>query len=348
MEDLKCRPHIDNLPKDHVTRYKAVPKTRIATIMQKQDKWLIIGDDYPAQITERMRLLSERPDYYLDHLPGSEIAAAEIELRDAVVDYMTSTYSDYFYRNGNSVVCRLTGISIRLNEADPRVVVALMAAEDFGILLPSDKPDITGEKNYRLSSGILIQPSGWSLTSKFNIEAPYDETAHQLSLDNARLGKTSYEIHTSRVSHYAKHFADKVERFYRNMNPGVNFWRRNWGPYRTAQLSLHPDLPRAEKDLQTPEDWRSHGVIRSEHEGFMKLPGSKAVIFSIRTFLWKVSDIEKNKEALEALVTAYDNLSPEMYDYRRDRLDSFGRYIDSVRHRIAPVPWAEQDRLEQA
>jgi hypothetical protein len=52
----------------------------------------------------------------------------------------------------------------------------------------------------------------------------------------------------------------------------------------------------------------------------MILPTSKGVVFSIRTFLWKVSDIEKNPEALTSLITAYDNLSPEMAEYRSHSL----------------------------
>ena len=336
-----CQRHIHNLSGDHITHYKAVPKTRIATILPKNEKWLIVGDDYPAQIAERLKLLEARADYYLARMPGSEVAAAEVELRDAVMDYMTCTYPDYFYRNGRSVVCRLSGITVKLDEADPLVAIGLMAAEDMCILLPSDIPDISGQKNHRLSSGVLIQPSGWSLVSKFNMAAPHDEAAAQASRDNARLGKTSFEIHTSRVSHYANHFADKVERFYKNMNPSVNFWRRKWGPYQTGQFSLHPDLPRDDMDLQTADDWRAHGFIRSEHESFIKLPGTGGVIFTIRTFLWPVAEIEKNPEALAALVTAFDNLSPEMYAYRADRFDTFKNYIQSVRHLVpaaAPAP----------
>lgn len=342
-DENRCDRHVHNLPPKSIERYTAVPKTRMVTGSRAQDKWLIIEEDYPAQMAERLKLLEARADYYIDRLPGPAVAAAEIELRERVVDYMTATYPDYFYRNGRSVTCRLTGITVRIDDADPLVTIGLMAAEDFGILLPSDAPDTTGQKNYRLSSGVLIQPSGWSLTSKFNVEAqPYDAAAHQLSLDNARLGKTSYEIHTSRVSHYAKFFADKVERFYHNMNTDMYFWRRNWGPYKTGQFSLHPDLPRDERAIETPQEWRDHGYIRSEHEGFVKLPHSKAVVFSIRTFLWKVADIEAKPEAVKALITAYDNLSPEMYEYRADRLASFGGYLDGQRARFdMPEPAAE-------
>lgn len=330
LDENKCKPHIDHLPKDHITRYKAVPRTVMVTGAKPEDKWLVIADDYPAQMAERLRLLNERADYYIDRLPGPEVAAAEIELRDRVVAYLTKTYPDYFYRNGNSVVCRLSGISVRLDEADPLVAIGVLAAEDFCLMMPSDMPDITGEKNYRLSSGVLVQPSGWSLASKFDTSKPFAIADLHTSFENARLGKTSYEIHVARVAHYAKNFAPKVETYFKRMEPDIRFWRRNWGPYRTGQLSLHPDLPRPEPDLQTPQDWRDHGYIRSEHEGLVKLWKDGPVAFSIRTFLWKVSDIEKNPEALAALIKAYDNLSPEMYDYRRDRLESFGKYLDAV------------------
>jgi hypothetical protein len=82
-----------------------------------------------------------------------------------------------------------------------------------------------------------------------------------------------------------------------------------------------------------PEHWAQYGHVRSEHETFTKLPQTGAIVFTIKTYLWKLSELVQDAQALEALIVADDNLAPTMFDYRADSLPSFRQFL--ARHRRA-------------
>jgi hypothetical protein len=325
------------LAADHMVRFRVVPKTVMINQWQDDLDWIIIDETYPKQVARRLELLQQRQGMLIDRLPGAEVIAAERELRDTVVDYLFTRYPDYFRREGDVVLSLLTGLAIDVGPegADPLVAVALLASEDMLILLPQQHGP-QGDSAYMLKAGALLFPNDWALRSHFNQPQPAAgeavareawERAKQKSQKSARLGKTPYEIHDGHVSHYMEHFADRVDRFFSQMKPGMRAWRRNWGMRLTDELSLHSDLLPASLPKLTADNWERYGYLRSEHEAFIKLPRSGAVIFSIKTYLWKLSELVKNPVALEALHTANANLAPKMFEYREESLPTFREFL---------------------
>ena len=325
------------LATDHMQRYRAVPKTVMINQWREDMDWIIIDETYPAQIARRLALLQDRQAMLIDRLPEPAVYAAELELRDTVVEYLFQRYPDYFRREGDRVLSLLTGLAIDIGPdgADPLVAVALLASEDMLILLPA-KHGPQGDSAYMLKAGALLFPNDWALRSHFNLPRPEEgdaqavqawEQAKSKSLKSARLGKTPYEIHDGHVSHYMEHFASRVDMFFSQMRPGMRAWRRNWGMRLTDELCLHSDLPPPSLPQPTADNWERHGYLRSEHEVFIKLPASGAVIFSIKTYLWKLSELVKNRAALEALQTANANLAPKMFEYREESLPTFREFL---------------------
>ena len=231
----------------------------------------------------------------------------------------------------------LTGLAVDVGPqgADPLVAIACLASEDMLLLLPEQH----GPHNritYFLKSGALLFPNDWSLRSHFNRPEPESmhlaaleewRAAKYTSLKAARLGKSPYEIHDGHVSHYMQHFAARVDMFFARMEPGMRTWRRNWGPRMTDELFLHSDMLPENLPPLTPENWEKYGYLRSEHETFTKMPNSGAVIFTIKTFLWKLSELVKNPAALHALLVANDNLAATMFEYRAESLPSFREFL---------------------
>jgi hypothetical protein len=328
------------LATDHMLRFRAVPKTVMINQWQDDLDWVIIDETYTKQIARRLELLQERQRMLIDRLPVEEVAAAERELRDTVVDYLLTRYPRYFRREGDVVLSLLTGLAIDVGNqgADPLVAVALLASEDMLILLPSQHgTQGQGDSAYMLKAGALLFPNDWALRSHFSQPRPCAEDgaamdawerAKKKSEKSARLGKTPYEIHEGHVSHYMEHFADRVDRFFSQMKPGMRAWRRNWGMRLTNEPCLHSDLLPALLPEPTADNWERYGYLRSEHEVFTKLPVSGAVIFSIKTYLWKLSELVKEPLALEALQTANANLAPKMFDYRQESLPTFREFLE--------------------
>lgn len=332
-----------SLRSDDLERFRAVPRTVMINQWQPDLDWLIVDRTYPVQMQRRLQLLNSRLPMVIDRLPGEAVQQAETELRDTVIDYLLSTYPDYFRRDGNLVDCLLTGISVDTgkNGADPLVAVALLASEDMLLLLPQPRA-ASDTPSYVLQSGALLFPNDWSLRSHFNVPQPADgpeqlrawQEARQRSERAARLGKTPYDIHDGHVAHYIEHFAARVDLFFHKMEPGMRTWRRNWGPRITDELFLHSDALPATLPAMTPDNWAHSGYLRSEHECFVKLPRSGAVIFTIKTFLWKLSELVQNPVALQALLTASDNLTPGMFAYRAESLPSFRQFLERYRPAI--------------
>ncbi|MGV3740761.1 MAG: heme-dependent oxidative N-demethylase family protein [Burkholderiaceae bacterium] len=327
----------DGLRADDMERYTVVPRTVMINQWPEDLNWLLVDSTYPQQIARRLELLTRHGDMVIDRLPGKEVATAEIELRDMVADYLLSTYPAYFRREGDLVLCPLTGIAVDTGPqgADPMLAVALLASEDMLLLLPERRSDAE-QAHYVLKSGALCFPNDWSLRSHFNLPQPADgdaacleawHKARRKSMKAARLGKTPYEIHDGHVSHYMQHFAARVDLFFAKMEPGMRTWRRNWGMRLSSELFLHADMLPADLPAPTAHNWEQYGYLRSEHETFTKLPHSQAVVFSIKTFLWKLSELVRNPVALNALLVANENLAPTMIEYRADSFPSFREFL---------------------
>lgn len=331
----------ETLRADDMARFAAVPKTVMINQWPQDLDWIIIDRTYPAQIERRHELLRTRLDMVIDRLPTDAVRAAEYELRDTVVDYLLQTYPLYFRREGELVLSPLTGLAIDVGPGgtDPLVATALLASEDMLLLLPEARGP-NAESVYILKAGALLFPNDWSLRSHFALPRPDAQDAAALiewesakarSLKAARLGKSPYEIHAGHVAHYVQHFASRADLFFERMEAGMRTWRRNWGPRLTEELFLHSDALPAALPALTAQNWAEHGYLRSEHEAFAKLPRSGAVAFSIKTYLWKLSELAGNDAGMRALLAADANLAPGMVDYRADAMPSFRAFLDAYR-----------------
>lgn len=337
-----------SLRDDDMVRFRAVPRTVMINAWEADLEWLLVDRTYPAQIRYRHQLLLTRPEFVIDRLAGDAVRQAELELRNEVVAYLLKIYPAYFQRDGDLILSPLAGIAIDVGPhgADPLVAVALLASEDMLLLLPAQRQDTAA---YVLQSGALLFPNGWSLRSRFDDPLPQgDPTVPSVSAALAewherrrrserasRLGKTPYEIHDGHVRHYIEQFAGRVDRFFTQMQPGMRTWRRNWGMKPDGELFLHPDVRREPGAALSADDWAALGYLRSEHETFAKLPHSSAIVFGIKTYLWKLSDLVINPVALEALLAASDNLAPAMAEYRAESLPAFREFLE--RHRPQPM-----------
>jgi hypothetical protein len=330
----------------HMREKLPVPKTvMINTYPQNDPSWLEIDATYPDQIRRRFEILSSRPNWVIARQDEPEVSAAEYELRDRVVNWLTTQHPQAFVKAGHHVACKLTGMVVDVgpNGADPMAAVAMLAAEDMLLMVP-EKDKITEQVSYRLKSGALLFPNGWSLRSHFSQPRPpilqrelrvrWNE-AQQESLAAARLGKSTREIHAGRVAQYENHFADKVERMFAMMAADRVTWRRNWGMQLGTELFLHPDSSLVSDVAYTTANVWRHGHVRSEHETLVKLPQSGAIVFGIKTYQWPLQEMLADLVVFNALATAHDNLTPEMRAYREISMPIIGELIAAKRASLA-------------
>ena len=140
---------------------------------------------------------------------------------------------------------------------------------------------------YRLSAAVLCFPNRWKLQEK--------------------MGRTVTEIHQP-VPEYGERASVGVDRFLKKLRPLRAFERSNWGIVLSPAL-YHPDLadPIKRGDL-------SRSFLRVETQGFLKLPETKAVIFSIRTSVVPWRDLPCEKQ--NAIAREAHALSSEWQTYK--------------------------------
>ena len=317
------------LPGDHMQRLLPPPQTVLMNAYAAGDpSWLRIDSTYPEQIRQRLELLEARCTWVVDRLESDTVSLAEAELRDRVVQWLTTEHPRAFTREGNRVACHLTGVAVDVGPqgAHPMVAVAALATEDFLLMLPAET-DALGQVGYRLMSGALLFPNGWSLRSCFDRPDPGPDSPalraqwerdRQLSRDRARLGRSTREIHEGVVPQYEAHLATKVDRAFHAMRPERVVWRRNWGPHLSPRLFRHADALDMVPPM-TPERLLEQGFIRSEHQTLVKLPSSGAIAFGLKTYLWPMRDMLADPQVRGALEAAVAGTWPETREYSQGR-----------------------------
>ena len=214
--------------------------------------WLIVDDAFAAQMAERTRLLRAHRDAVVMADPGA--APAVREMLSEVLAHLP----DGFRREGAAVV-RPDGVRVALDDEDPLGTLTQLVQEDFVLL------EKRGGDEHVLTAAILCFPAQWSLAEKF---------MRPLSI-----------IHDP-VPHYDDGIARRVQRLFDGLQVGRPIWRYNTLHHRDPTLfqPTRPDYPKWQ-DVETP-------YFRTERQVLVRLPVTRAVVFSIHTFVLKSENVD--------------------------------------------------------
>lgn len=207
--------------------------------------WLAWDAAAPAQMAERARLIAEHPGAVMWSEDGSEDALGE--LLDTVIEAALATGR---WQQQGERIRRPDGVRVALDDADPLATLGRTFAEDFVLLQERDG-------GYRLTAAVLCFPAGWRL----------DEKA----------GLALAGIHAP-VDVYDDGIARRVDRLFDGLRPGRPIWRAN------ALAYDDPALFQPEKSDGNGHEGRGR-FLRCERQCLMRLPRTKAVVFSIHTML---------------------------------------------------------------
>jgi hypothetical protein len=146
---------------------------------------------------------------------------------------------------------RPDGVTVPLDPAQPLLTLGRLVQEDLCLL------QAQGEE-YRLTGAILCFPASWSLQQK--------------------LGRPMTGIHEP-VDVYNPDIARRVNRLFDAIRPEQPLWRMNYLTY--DDHVLHQPRQEGEKRPQ-PTD---HVYIRCERQCLVRLPVTRAVVFTIHTYV---------------------------------------------------------------
>ncbi|AFO91570.1 DUF3445 domain-containing protein [Phaeobacter inhibens] len=206
--------------------------------------WLHFDEACAGQMAERERLLQQCRSQVLYCAPEAMPAASE--LLEAV---LAQLYPD----TARTHVVRPDGVEVALDWEDPLGTLGRIAQQDFCIL---EKPE--GAQEHVLTGAILCFPANWTLAEK--------------------AGRPLIAIHAP-VDSYDSGIAARVQRLFDGVQVGRPMWRFNALWY--ADATLHQPR-RASGDRPRPGA-ETADYMRSERQTILRLPQSRAVVFSIHT-----------------------------------------------------------------
>ncbi|MFT4151196.1 MAG: DUF3445 domain-containing protein [Paracoccaceae bacterium] len=238
-----------------------LPHTRRMPGTQPMDPadWLRVDDAYAGQMALRDRLIAERLPLVHGVTPQGRAAADELYAKVMAEELPRLGFS----RDGDCVT-RPDGVTVLLDAAQPLVTLGRLFQNDFCIM------EEDGQGEHLLSAAILCFPAGWTLAEK--------------------LGRPMMRIHQP-VAKYDADIGRRVQRLLDGLQPGRAIWRAN------AHHSRAPLFNPLAEDHGKDMDEGAMPWIRSERQCLLRLPDTRAIVFSIHTYLVRIEDLTPEQAA---------------------------------------------------
>ncbi|WP_406720941.1 DUF3445 domain-containing protein [Thioclava litoralis] len=211
------------------------------------EDWLEVDDAYAAQMALREDLIAHHEDQVHALLPQAGLAAQE--LLAMVLRLLPA--KGYRVEAGH-VICP-DGRLVTPDPDAPLLTLGRLTQNDFCLMQNGMQNGPEGE--HILTGAILCFPAGWSLVEK--------------------IGHPMRRIHRP-VAIYTEDLAKRVQRLLDGVQPGRALMRGTASRTGQPLFDSRPEALRGQVNPQRP-------LIRVERQGLVRLPQSRAVVFSIHT-----------------------------------------------------------------
>lgn len=166
---------------------------------------------------------------------------------------LLDTVLDLAFAGARDRVTRADGAQVVVDYDDPLGTLGHLVQDDLCILQKSGDEHV-------LTGAVLCFPSHWTLSEKFM--------------------RPLVGIHDN-VDKYDDGIAKRVQRLFDGVQVGRPLWRFNAGWYADATLYQ----PLSVHDRRVPVDVAKAAYFRSERQCIFRLPKTRAVVFSIHTYV---------------------------------------------------------------
>ncbi|KAL3134025.1 hypothetical protein ABBQ32_008459 [Trebouxia sp. C0010 RCD-2024] len=260
--------------------------------------WMEVDSLYEEEMELRQKILRDKRHLVIACQPCAEEACAE--MLQMLGEFLPTEYPDYFQKQGNTLTALKTNevFQIEGGAMDPLEACARLVQEDLCIM-----QDVGG--TIKFTAGAVLFPQRWSLMEK--------------------IGADMTAIHDP-VPKYRKEVSKSVDAFMQRLSPSRPFWRANWA------ITDHPDLfqPLTEDDITsmtagtlreafqqvTPSNAGQTLYTRCERETFVRFPQTKAILFTIRTYVRNLAWYAARPDECATLAEALRNLPEDLTRYK--------------------------------
>ena len=253
------------------------------------DEWLQPDEYFYKELLEKEALLANQKSEVFQSIQGSQLAQQEV--LDLIIDYMNRFHSELVRIDGDKIF--VDGIKRNFSRKEftemPLDLAGRIVQEDLCLMA-------SGDTGYTLEAASLCFPSRWRLIDK--------------------IGKRMVDIH-SPVPDYENKLARPVDRFFDKLDINKPVWRVNWSL--TDDPDLYQPIRKTSTDYSRSINSKNAGdliFLRCERQTLRRLPHTGWILFSIKTYVDKVSALVYQPEALVALAHSVKNMSTDMQQYK--------------------------------
>ncbi|OSS49219.1 hypothetical protein B5807_05606 [Epicoccum nigrum] len=283
------------------------------------DDWIELDNEYLQYHSLKAARIAERGQKCCKTAPEAWDAA--VELLEEFCKYLPERYPTLFQRlkgRGVGVVNLVTGETIDIktcldiHKEDPMQVCARLVQDDLAIMI--ERPD----GQYYLLAGAILLAGFWRLEDKF--------------------GMPLSEIHTSGdVPQYKEKLEKGMLNMFKRLQPEKPVLRNNYFIQVDDNLAWSESLG-GEDDEGI--NWASAGMVegienvhfRSERQSLRRLPRSGGIVFTIRTYFHRITDICQEPYVPGRLASAMRSWGDDVSHYKgkAQYADVVLRYLDAM------------------
>ncbi|MBX2988267.1 MAG: DUF3445 domain-containing protein [Bdellovibrionaceae bacterium] len=247
--------------------------------------WIEVDEHQASRLERKRELLQKERDTVLRILPESHEAV--LELRRILRGHLLAVHPDHYSESDAGFLVKDTGRVFPEPDSAPEALeqIAQWTQEDWCVLSP--RPPV------RLIAGAVCFPSRWSLKDK--------------------IGRDSDAIHGP-VPKFKESIGRPTAGFLERMSVDKPMWRLNWTIHDSDELFCPGPHP-GRTDL-TESNVLEHTFLRMERQTLRRLPGTQAVVFSIRNHVHPLKEVLKDPERRRLLKESLLGLPEETADYK--------------------------------
>jgi hypothetical protein len=257
-------------------------------------------EHYHSEIELKRAILAEDYPYYFQAYSGSE--ALQWETLELVLPNMSKHYPQFFSLElkGNLWHWHNNLLEIEQNfSLGDATSLPLPPLDWLGRQVQEDLIILDGKQaGVPLVAGQLCFPNAWNLGDKMG--KSFLAIHHEVPQFETLIGQPSLLM---------------MERLKENRPT----WRLNWAIKSNNQLNLstkYDAYDAASKKTVTVENTGQHCFLRRERQGFLRLPRTQGILFTIHTYQTALAEVVTDKEYARLLLGTVKTMPPEMLNYK--------------------------------
>ncbi|WZH43081.1 hypothetical protein QYS62_004083 [Fusarium acuminatum] len=265
------------------------------------NNWIEMDSNFLWYHDLKVSELEKDIDAHVQYVDNAVTRDACFEVLEELTAYLTARYPKIFQLNDGILRNTLTGEAFTYPASNPKEAMATAAKlvqDDLVIMVEEE------DGEYHLDAGAVCLPGFWRLSEKF-----------RMSLDTLHI--------EAKVPHYRAKLQKSMNRFFKGMLPEKAVVRNNF--FIQLDDGLHWSHRMGDQSSNEVASWESANnkgltiedlYFRSERQSLRRLPRSKALLFTIRTYFEPITTIAQEPHVPGRLAEAIDNWDDEHSTYK--------------------------------